>query len=385
MKMNHAKRSLAVLLALLMILVSVPVVTAAESEELSGNYKPGEVLVSLKSGSASNISLALQGFEIESTRLITPGSSSMKIYHVVFVEKTKEIVREAIAVLGALPFVEVAEPNYIGEYLPIGDPVIIDPTETNPSSTEAEKELVPGSILVSVQTGSPRSISGARNTVKTALADFEIESIGMLASTKTYIVFQVVLTDKSEAQVNLAVSALDEIDGVNYAKADDNEYWFCEPDDFEPGSIIVTGSVGNLLADFEIESTRLLTPGSGRSVYCIYFKEKTKEIVWKALEVLESSPQVRYAEPNYVCRADDIPDLTEDPTEPKPSSVIKGDADGDGYVSVSDATTIQRYLVGFYDLDDEQVLSADTDGDGYVSISDVTMIQRYLVGLVENW
>ena len=254
------------------------------------------------------------------------------------------------------------------------------------SATESADSSVPGSILVSVQTGSPRSISGARNTVKSSLKDFEIESIGMLASTKSYIVFQVVLTDKDETQVDLAVSALEEIDSVNYAKADDNEYWFCEPDDFEPGSIIASGDCGNLLKDFEIESTRLLTPGSGRAVYCIYFKEKTKEIVWKALEVLEGSPYIKYAEPNYVCSADVEPDYpTEPSTKLEPSAVIKGDADGDGYVSITDATTIQRYLVGLYDLDDEQLLAADTDGDGYVSITDVTVIQRYLVGLVENW
>ncbi len=58
--------------------------------------------------------------------------------------------------------------------------------------------------------------------------------------------------------------------------------------------------------------------------------------------------------------------------------VILGDADGDGSVTISDATMIQKYLAEF-DMPENFVLKAcDADGDGRVTINDVTAIQKYL-------
>ena len=54
-----------------------------------------------------------------------------------------------------------------------------------------------------------------------------------------------------------------------------------------------------------------------------------------------------------------------------------GDADGDGQVTIVDATWIQRYLASFT-LDFFDETAADVDGDGEVSILDATWIQRYL-------
>ena len=63
---------------------------------------------------------------------------------------------------------------------------------------------------------------------------------------------------------------------------------------------------------------------------------------------------------------------------PSYSNIILGDADGDGTVTINDATMIQKYLAEF-DMPDNFVLKAcDTNGDGNVTISDVTAIQRYL-------
>ena len=57
-----------------------------------------------------------------------------------------------------------------------------------------------------------------------------------------------------------------------------------------------------------------------------------------------------------------------------------GDVDGDGSVSIIDATCIQRHLaslpVAFYNES-----AADTDGDGSVTIIDATCIQRWLASL----
>lgn len=59
----------------------------------------------------------------------------------------------------------------------------------------------------------------------------------------------------------------------------------------------------------------------------------------------------------------------------------RGDADGDGYVSIMDATRIQRYLVGYHQEDADWIeVFGDVDGDGEAGILDVTAIQRWLAG-----
>lgn len=40
-------------------------------------------------------------------------------------------------------------------------------------------------------------------------------------------------------------------------------------------------------------------------------------------------------------------------------------------------------MVGLSDFTNEQIINADVNGDGVVSIFDATHIQKYLVGLVE--
>ena len=74
----------------------------------------------------------------------------------------------------------------------------------------------------------------------------------------------------------------------------------------------------------------------------------------------------------------DVYDNTDEPTV----EIIKGDVDGDGYMSISDATCIQLYLAYLCDLTSEQKLAADVDGDGLVTISDATKIQMVLASLI---
>lgn len=59
-----------------------------------------------------------------------------------------------------------------------------------------------------------------------------------------------------------------------------------------------------------------------------------------------------------------------------------GDVNGDGSVTVLDATMLQKYLAGLASLSDEQLTLADTNGDGSVTVLDATEIQKYLAGLV---
>lgn len=59
---------------------------------------------------------------------------------------------------------------------------------------------------------------------------------------------------------------------------------------------------------------------------------------------------------------------------------IKGDADGDGEVTILDATAIQRTLASL-PVDSFNEIAADVDGDGEVTIIDATFTQRWLADL----
>ena len=63
-----------------------------------------------------------------------------------------------------------------------------------------------------------------------------------------------------------------------------------------------------------------------------------------------------------------------------PDAPILGDVDGDGVVTIIDATLIQRVLADFKE-DPFNELAADVDGDGNMTVVDATYIQRYLAGL----
>jgi hypothetical protein len=59
-------------------------------------------------------------------------------------------------------------------------------------------------------------------------------------------------------------------------------------------------------------------------------------------------------------------------------SVLLGDANGDGYVNISDVTDIQRAVAEIGTLDDLRKKAADVNGDGVVTIDDATLLQMYL-------
>ena len=69
------------------------------------------------------------------------------------------------------------------------------------------------------------------------------------------------------------------------------------------------------------------------------------------------------------------------------AQIMIGDIDGDCKITISDVTTLQRYLAEFINSDgsaiideinEEMLKVADVSCDGAVSIADVTIIQRYL-------
>lgn len=59
-----------------------------------------------------------------------------------------------------------------------------------------------------------------------------------------------------------------------------------------------------------------------------------------------------------------------------------GDTDLSGYISVTDATLVQKYVVGIEDFDKLQLFNSDVNHDGEISVVDATLIQKYIVGLI---
>jgi hypothetical protein len=58
-----------------------------------------------------------------------------------------------------------------------------------------------------------------------------------------------------------------------------------------------------------------------------------------------------------------------------------GDTDLGGYISVADATLVQKYVAGIEDFDKLQLFNSDVNHDGEISVVDATLIQKYIVGL----
>jgi hypothetical protein len=57
---------------------------------------------------------------------------------------------------------------------------------------------------------------------------------------------------------------------------------------------------------------------------------------------------------------------------------ILGDANGDGYVTISEATSIQMFLVELPVGDDFSAYAADVDGDGEIKLEDAVTIQKWV-------
>lgn len=69
--------------------------------------------------------------------------------------------------------------------------------------------------------------------------------------------------------------------------------------------------------------------------------------------------------------------------EPNKEALL-GDVNGDGEITVVDATILQKYIVGQTTLDDETLNVADVNKDGAVTVVDATLIQKFVVkGITE--
>lgn len=64
---------------------------------------------------------------------------------------------------------------------------------------------------------------------------------------------------------------------------------------------------------------------------------------------------------------------------------VKGDADGDGKLSVKDATCVQRYLAGLISEQEINYSSAKVCGTDEVTVVDATMIQKVIACILTDW
>ena len=64
---------------------------------------------------------------------------------------------------------------------------------------------------------------------------------------------------------------------------------------------------------------------------------------------------------------------------------IMGDADGNGRITIADATLIQKASIDLEQLSDVRKRTADVNGDGRVSVLDATCVQKYLAEYTDGF
>ena len=76
-----------------------------------------------------------------------------------------------------------------------------------------------------------------------------------------------------------------------------------------------------------------------------------------------------------------IPFIALDDTD----KVTLGDINGDGKVSIDDATLIQKYVAEFESFTDVQKAAADTNRDGKITVDDATTIQKFVAEIINSF
>lgn len=64
--------------------------------------------------------------------------------------------------------------------------------------------------------------------------------------------------------------------------------------------------------------------------------------------------------------------------------IVRGDIDGNGKITITDATAINEYLLETITLRDERKTAADIDNSGSISITDLSTINQYIVGSIPS-
>ena len=66
-------------------------------------------------------------------------------------------------------------------------------------------------------------------------------------------------------------------------------------------------------------------------------------------------------------------------------TIVYGDVNGDGNVTIDDATLVQKAVAELAELDAKQQKAADVNGDDSVTIDDATLIQKYVAEIIDRF
>lgn len=66
-------------------------------------------------------------------------------------------------------------------------------------------------------------------------------------------------------------------------------------------------------------------------------------------------------------------------------SLLVGDANGDGKITIKDATVIQKHLAKISKISDQKINLADMNRDGKITVADATAIQKKIAGIMKSY
>ena len=129
-----------------------------------------------------------------------------------------------------------------------------------------------------------------------------------------------------------------------------------------------------------------VTIGYDESTDHIWVSGEDVEMVQVYHSLPDNSYNPTHPATNPVETTSPVEDVTTSPAATDPVVVLKkGDADGNGSVTIADATAIQMAAAELISLTDAQRTAADVNKDGTVDVRDATMIQLFLVELVPGF
>ena len=100
-----------------------------------------------------------------------------------------------------------------------------------------------------------------------------------------------------------------------------------------------------------------------------------KDVKTAAESILDSSDYLD--KDTILSKVEEILAECSDPLE----SMIYGDVNNDGIITVVDATIVQKYIVNMAHLDNVNQKLADVDVDAVITIKDATAVQKYIVNV----
>ncbi len=103
----------------------------------------------------------------------------------------------------------------------------------------------------------------------------------------------------------------------------------------------------------------------------------------KCSDVLTNSAEVNSDTDDKTVTDTDKPTDSEKPTDS--DVIIKGDADLDGEIKMSDVTLIQKHIAKLVELTGNQSKNADVNGDSTINMLDVTQIQKFIAKLIDKF